>query len=893
MTTPPTNEQPEYVFDLETAISTWMQFLSRNSALLPEDLDELEDHLRLELEDLNASGISDERRFRLACERIGDIAEISSAYQKVVWEKHMIQKPLKERLRAAINLSSSYVKTAWTGIIRQKGYAVLNLAGLSIALAACIVIVLYVQRELSYDRFNENADRVYRIETFNPNFAGDNKRTPTVRWPVAELLKTSIPEIETLVRLQPDKQSIIQVGQNQFVEDRVLITEPEFFDVFDVNVFSGSSEGLSTPNTVLISESMASKYFTGQNPVGQIIQIGDRSADAPVDFEIIGVFQDLPSTAHFGAEFITSLATLGTLDPSVGIFRTIYAYIVLQEQSGESVVRQKLTEYWTDHVAVLEHLGGTEPRLMPLTDIHLFSSAMYDIEPQGDINYVMMFVLVAFLLLLVACVNYMNLAVSRYLSRAKEVGIRKVVGAHRGQLIGQFLGESLVYAGIAFVVALGMAALILPTFSTVMDIQLDLYSTGWSTIVLFIPLVLGVGLISGSYPAFFLSKFSPATVFRGVLGPQNKALFRKALLSFQFVVTSGLIVGTLVVSLQMRFVQDQNLGAANDQILLLKTEGALSDNQEAFKTSLAAIPGVESVSYSYNFPGHQGAISFFNSDEIEMYEGEPLVLDQIWADEVFAQTIGLELIAGRLFSPDRAGDSENGVILNETAVKAFGWTDPIGKRIGLDDREKTVIGVVKDFHMTSMYEEIRPFILEMSLNTRMTGLLVSTATIGETLKSVEGVWEQFIPLFPFEYSFLDDDFKAMYRKETRLGQLFTAFSVLTILIAVLGLFGLVSFSANQRTKEIGIRKTMGASAGNITVLLSREYAGLIILSFLLATPIIYMIMQNWLDQFVYRIDLGIGMFALSGLILLVTTLGTVSLRAMRSAKSSPVECLRS
>lgn len=884
------NHNP-YVFDQENAIRTWRQFLSRDTALSKDDLDELEDYLRTELESPRNRGVSDEERFRLAVARIGDVSIIKNQYQNVFWVKQL-ERGLFANLKAALQLGKSYVKTAWKQISRNKGYASLHFFGLSISLAACILIVLFAKHELSYDTYYSNADNAYRLEMMMPEEGDPNWHWAASFWPIAPALKGTIPEIETITRVSSVREPLVQNGTTRFYEKDMVLVEPDFFQIFDLRIIAGTNQGFDSPNTLVLSKSMADKYFPAGDAIGSTLQIGERTADLLQDYQITGIFEDLPSNVHFSMNFVGSFSSQEQPDAENEWYRLAFTYLTLNPNATPEAVLPKIDAFWTSFVRDGGARQDIQPWLEPITNIHLYGQADNDIEPQSDIKYVLLFVLVAALLLFVACINYMNLAIAKFTTRAREVGVRKVLGANRQHLVIQFLGESVLYTSISFVLSIGLVALILPSFNTIMELDLGLGRNFLTIVSLFVPAIILVGLFAGSYPAVFLSRFTPTSIFQNALGVGRKATMRKALLLFQFVVASCLIVGTIIISKQLTFASEEKIENQGEQLLILYTRGVFSSYPSSFRSALEEIPGVQAVSFSQSFPSKPYGITGFRAEHVENYEGPWLMFEHIHVDTAFVNTLGLELVAGQGFSAVSEGDPKRRVLINETAASTIGWADPIGQHIGIDEREMEVVGVVKDYHTQAMFEPIAPLIIEQGTSTSYVGLRITTNSLTETIERVQGAWATFVPSRPFEYSFLSDDFKALYRKETKLRNLFSAFSFLTIVIAILGLLGLVSFSGQQRIKEIGVRKSLGASASDITYLLAKEYIVLVLFSFLVSAPLMYYAMTEWLSQFAYAIDLGVGHFVLSGGILMVVSALTVGLQALKSALISPVSCLR-
>jgi len=877
-----------FQFDIENAIANWRQFVSRTRSLEPEDLDELEDHLRSELEATAGDGLPDDERFRRAARRIGSLDGLDASYQQVMRDKRWALEQWPVRLSAGLDLLGSYVRAAWSNMVRHKGHALLNLTGLGMALAACILILVHVSSELGFDRYHEDADRIYRIEMLVPK----DQHWGMTYLTVGPQLADNIPGMEHVARVTSPQSMIMRVDDVGFIEDRFMFGDPSLFDMFDFPVVLGDASGLERPQTLMLSASSASRFFGKKNPIGQTIEVGIRSSDPPVDYEVVGVFEDIREDSHFVVDFVASQATrLATMDEEVQWHNLAFTYVTLHPDVSVNDFKAQLDLFWTDVFKDRGYQAETRPVVQPLTRIHLHGQiTSRDIQPQGRFSYILIFIGAAVLLLLVACVNYINLTVARYMARVREVGVRKVIGATRRQLVVQFYGEAVGYTTGAFL----LAGLIILAAYPFLDVS---FSVAWqwkeSLQLLGLFLIPAIGLIaltSGSYPALFLSAFSPNAVLKGATPSGHRALLRKGLLVFQFLITSVLIVATVVVHRQLEFAQDTRFGFEQEQILLLQTRGALPDGSDAMRSALSAIPGIEAVSSASGFPGYPSALRWF--DEVEEYDGEGVVLEMFWGDATYVSTLGLVLAEGRFFDPDRPGDRGYAVLLNEAAVRAYGWQEAIGKRLGTGDQQREVVGVVRDFHTTSMFEEIGPVIIELGTSSAWMGAKVSTQGLRETMAAVQSVWATFIPGRPFEYSFLDDDFKAMYQQEQRLARLFTGFSVLTIIVAILGLIGLVAFDGRQRRKEIGIRKSMGASTSDIVYLLSGRFFVLVLVGFAASIPVSMILTSWWLDRFAYQVSVSPVLFVLAGTLILTVALLTVGIQAARSAQVAPVDCLR-
>jgi len=786
----------------------------------------------------------------------------------------------------------NYLKIALRTVRHNKASAFINVLGLAVGLACCLLIVLFVQHERSYDHFHTRADRIYRVEM-------DVKGTQqTARWnvvpvPAAPLLKHQFPDIEQIVRIGYEDEPLIQQGENRFYEDFYYETEPAFFDIFDFTLLQGNASALARPNTIVLSESIARKYFGDDDPMGATLTKVDKWSQETTEYEVVGVLADPPVNSHFHPHLLASLAT-GLEQDAQNWRRIAHTYALLRDGVAPEALAAQFTPV-TDLVEETYNAPVTAV-LMPLLRIHLHSIGQNDLEPQGDIRYVWIFSAIAFLILLIACINYMNLATARAAQRAKEVGVRKVVGAQRRQLVAQFIGEAVLQTTGALLLGLGLTQLLLPAFNHLMEqpLALDLGNT-WVLTALAATALL-VGIASGSYPAFLLSGYRPASVLKGSVQTRHRSGLRKGLVVFQFSVSVALIACTVVIQQQLHYVQHTRLGFDQEQAVIISARNALGAKAEAFKQALLQQPSVRHVSLASGVPGHHYMISFSDPEDIEAYAGTSegsIVFDHPLVDYDYLSALGLELVAGRTFSPDFPGDAENAYLINETAARALGWADPVGKTFTTNAGTRTVIGVVRDYHVRSMKEEIRPLRIQVHTNqVYHVAVKLSTTDLPAALAGLKATWEQFVPVHPFEYSFLDEDFAAMYRTEQRLGQLFNAFAGLAIFVACLGLFGLAAFTAEQRTKEIGIRKVLGASIVGLAALLSKDLLKLVLVAIVLAGPVAYLAMSTWLDGFAYRIEISWPIFLIAGLLALLIALLTVSYQAVKAALADPIRSLR-
>jgi putative ABC transport system permease protein len=799
----------------------------------------------------------------------------------------------------------NYIKIALRNISRNKLYSALNIVGLAIGIACCILILFYVQDELNYDRFNDKADNIFRIvPTFTTSertmYMGTNAHV------MGPMLKEEFPEVDNYVRFTSyGSPKVLTYGDISFSEEKFVWADGSVFDIFSFVLLQGNpDEALVNPNTLVISEKVAEKYFGNDSPLGKSIQINHNSL-----YTITGVMKNLPKTSHITPDILASFSTLG-LKPSTNIAMDLlnqvnyYTYLLLRPGSIPTIMEQKFTESINKKIAViLKSLGGTaELELQPLTRIYLHSNRENELERTGDMAYVWLFTGIGLFILLLACLNFMNLSTARSANRAKEVGLRKVVGAHKPQLVRQFLGESMILTLIAFLLSVLLVIVTMPVFRNISGKDLTLQSFLNPVFLLgLFGLFFIISLIGGSYPAFFLSAFRPVEVIQGTLrrGAKSSAL-RIVLVSFQFAVSIILIIGTFTVSRQLNFIRSKNLGYDKEHVIAIRMRNPETQKKfEAIKEAVRRYPSVLNVSASTSTPLE------YNDFSVHHAEGKPedesMMLFAIMVDEDFIDTYKIDIVQGRNFSIEFPTDMGNAILINETAVRKLGWQDKaVGKHI---DRFATmakkiphkIVGIVKDYHFQSLHEQIQPLMLYYSSpygNYNMLSVRARPENIQDTLAFLETTWKQFDTQFPFEFSFVDDQYDATYRTEVRLGKLFGYFTALAILIGCLGLFGLTSFTTEQRTKEIGIRKILGASVSGVIFLLVRDFIKWVFLAVVVAWPIGYFVMRDWLQNFAYRASLGVWIFLSAALLALAISVLTVSYQSIKAALANPAISLK-
>ena len=787
----------------------------------------------------------------------------------------------------------NYLKIALRNLLRQRGYSVINIAGLTIGLAAFLFIALWLQDELSYDRSHEKADRIYRVVRANENGEANFARTAPL---FAPALRNNFPEVEHAIRIKR-AGTVIRYGKNHFQENLFYYAEPRIFDVFTLPLLQGQSQtALDQPNSVVISEDIATKYFGAENPIGQTLTVGDSS-----DFKVTGVMKNPPANSHLRIEFLASWATWERfIDPKwlhtwrSGIY---YTYVLLRDEYPASELELKFAQLdvHTDYGAEAQLFI----HLQPLTDIHFYSHLKHELQANGNILYVYVFSAIALFILLIACINFMNLSTARSSRRMREVGMRKVLGAYRSQLVGQFLAEAIVVCFLGLSLAIGILELGLPYFNAFSGKVLTLnFISSIRLIAVLAGLALLLGVLSGSYPAFFLSSFQPVNVLKGQVAGRRisiSKLLRKGLIVFQFTISIALIIGTVVVFHQMQFVKNQDLGFNEEQIVVIPFlwNAQVQNKYVAFKNELMENANVLGVTASGDIPGRM--MTAMSYKVAGMTEDESGGITALIVDPDFSETYEIPIVAGRDFSDELRTDVRNTFIINETAAHEMGFASPteaVGKRFVMNE-EGRIIGVIKDFHFNSLHDGIEPLVLAVWPSWfGYASVRIAPDGMTQTLSFIERTWRAFNPNYPFNYFFFDEHFDQLYRADQRFGDVLVMFALLAIFIACLGLFGLVSFAAEQLTKEIGIRKVLGATATNVMTLLSQDFVKLVLVANLIAWPVAYYAMSKWLENFAYRIDIGWWVFALAGGLALVIALLTVSTQAVRAALANPVESLR-
>src|SRR5450432_2018393 len=801
----------------------------------------------------------------------------------------------------------NYFKIAWRNLVKNKAFSFINILGLAIGISVCFIIMLYVQDELGYDKYNKKADRTFRI-VFNALMNGGKINEPHVMPPVAKTLKQDYPEVEEATRLRGNGYPHVSINNKIFTDANMAMVDSNFFSVFTIPFLQGNEKtALNQPNSVVISRALAQKYFGAENAVGKLINFKDWNAPP---FRVTGVFDKVPSGSHFHFDMFASLISDKEEKSDSWLSSGYFTYLVLKDGYDYKKLQTKLPAMVEKYMGpqIVQAMGmnlsqfrtkGNELgfTLQPLTSIHLHSISSSEMEPSGDIKYVYIFGAIAIFMLLIATINFINLSTAGASKRAKEVGIRKVLGSGKFELIKQFLFESILITFIALLISAVIVQLTLPVFNDLSGKNLQF---GFSIKPLSALFALGilVGLLAGIYPAFFLSAFKPIATLKGRLSASTKTLgLRSSLVVFQFFISVSLITGTIIVYQQMKFIQNTKLGYNKNQLLVLPNSWALGKNERIYKDELLKDPRVENVTIS----GYKPAGPSFNNNAMAYPEGKDNQIMKTLeynVDERYIPTFGIQIVAGRNFSTDFPTDS-SAMIVNETAAKAIGFgNNAIGQHIVRENSNKgkkftfTVIGVVKDFHFRSLHEAITPLLMVLNPEN---GIIVKVKTkdVAGLLNTMKKQWADYKTDEPFTYEFMDELYSKTYSAEQRTGKILNIFAVLTIFVACLGLFGLATYTAEQRSKEIGIRKVLGASVTQVTQMLSKEFIKLVLIGCLIAFPLSWWAMHKWLQDFAYRIDISWWVFVLAGTAALLIALVTVSFKAIKAALQNPVTSLRS
>jgi putative ABC transport system permease protein len=804
----------------------------------------------------------------------------------------------------------NYFKLAWRNLVKYKVISFINLFGLTVGLTCCLLITAYILNELSYDRYNKNADNIYRVtRTFNNEDGVVSLTLSTVAPPFGYYLPNDFPEIQKMTRLIDNGITPLRYKDKLINENDVYFADENLFDVFSIKAVKGNPKtALAAPFSVMLTEETAKKYFGEEDPMNKVLRYNNQ-----LDLKVAGVYKAFPSNAHMHPGMLISFNTLRdstvygeeNLRTNWGN-NSFFTYVLLAPHYDPQSMIARFPAFVDKRMSGQEYIGKqpsklTKLGLQKLTDIHLYSHTDYEAEPNGDINRVYIFAAIALFILLIACINYMNLSTARSALRAREIGIRKVIGARKNELILQFLSESVLLTWVAIIIALCLCYFAMPWLNELSGQQLSFaILMQWQVLIPLFAAPFVIGILSGLYPALFMSSFQPVKTLKGLLKIEGSSIsFRKVLVVTQFSISIILIITTAIVFQQLRYMQNKSLGFDKDHIVVIPYNSALNDKFDAFRNELLAGTGFKDAGRSSRIPtgrllDNMGA-SVLSGDSLQDVKTDIKFLS---IDYDFIPTYGISMAAGRNISRAYGTDTLS-FILNESAVKAIGWKnadDAIGKDFKYGNTKGHIVGVVKDFHFESMHQPISPMVFEMfppsqsyynNLSVKFSG-----NNIAASLAYLEKTWRKFLPEIPWQYNFLDERYTALYEAEQKQGTLFTVFACIAIFIACLGLFGLSAFAITQRIKEIGVRKVLGANVSSIVTLLSKDFLKLVLIAALIAFPIAWFAMHNWLRDFAYRISIPWWIFLFAAIAALLVALITVSFQAIKAALMNPVKSLR-
>lgn len=804
----------------------------------------------------------------------------------------------------------NYFKIAWRNLLKNKGYASINILGLSIGMAVCLLIMLFVQHELSFDQYHTNAGRIYRAN-MEIKFGNNHIDLAVVNPNFGETAKNDIAAVEDFVRLRWSDGFLIKKGNENIRENRIAFADNSLFSIFSFPFLDGNPQtALTEPNTIVINESIARKYFNSTQAVGKTLIINDTQHR-----RVSGVIKDIPENTHFQFRmFIPMFEDGGSKEKIWAGSQNYNTYILAREGVSAAHLNTELSRMLDKNLdSNLQKVIGKSlsqfkaqgdffnVSLTPLADIHLYSNKTGELDGNGNLQYVYVFSAIALFILVIACINFMNLATARMSGRAKEVGLRKSMGSLRSSLIMQFLSESMLTTVFSMVLAVSLALLALPVFNELTDKQIQVtFLAHPAVIIALITLTFIVGLLAGAYPAFYFSGFQPVKVLKGTMENSfKKSMLRNGLVVFQFSASIVLIVGTIVVYQQMDYIRGKDIGYNREQMLVINNTNQLGDQVQSFKNQLLTVPGVQNVTVTGFLPTnyYRNNNSFFPTQALDTKDAVSM---QKWeVDENYINTMNMKIVAGRNFDKTMGTDS-NAMIINEAAAKFMGQKNVLNKVFYniRDEETKTlngyrIVGVVKDFNFSSLRDQVKPLAMIYRKNNAGISVRLQSSDLPALIGQIGDKWKLFSPGLPFEYTFMDDDFNTLYKGEEKVGNIFTVFTLLALFIGCMGLFGLATFMAEQRTKEIGIRKVLGASVMGITSLLSVNFVKLVFVAILIACPLAYYFMDKWLAGFAYRIHIEWWVFVVAGALALVITVLTVSWQAIKAALMNPVRSLRS
>jgi putative ABC transport system permease protein len=814
----------------------------------------------------------------------------------------------------------NYLKIAWRNLLKSKLFSAINVFGLSVGMTCCMLLLLYIQSEISFDKHHQHADDIYLLRSENVQANGDKMDNPRGPAPYAQAVKAEFPEVEQVTRLWQnfleDKTLLTVEGGEKadvsFYETKGIHVDSTFFDVFSYQFLEGDFRtALNDPHSVVLSEEVARKLFGKESALNKTIKIGGKSGNGE-NFKVTGVYIDEGARSHIDARYFVSMHAgwIGTYlnQPNLNFTNNnmFYHYLRLKPGASADQFNQKLPSFIEKYARKDLKLAGFEKNLflLPVTEIHLFNKIDKIVTPTTGKTYLYVLASIAIFTLLIACINFMNLATARSAKRAAEVGMRKVMGAGKGGLVGQFLGESMVLTFLALIIAVACVILFLPMFNQLADKSLRINELFEPEIVVaFLALALMTGLLAGSYPAFYLSVFNPLDVIKGkFVNSVSATTLRRGLVVFQFVISIGLVVATMVIQRQIKFMREQPLGFTKDQQIVIPFRSKEARMQyTALRNEVLQNNQIASASGTSYYPGilNPSDMSVFLPGQSVNEDG---TVKTNWVAPDFMKSMGFEITKGRMFSEQFPGDTNYKMVVNEATLRKFGipLEKAVGQRLNFNKGENEIgsleiVGVVKDFHFQDLHKVIEPYAFFLSSDNNFNYLIahVNSRNVGSVLPFLEKEWKALIPNEPFAYSFLDEDFQSNYTADARTSRIVNSFTIISILISCLGLFGLATFAAQQRIKEIGVRKVLGASIGSIVGLLSGDFIKLVIVSIVIATPLTWYVMDKWLQDFAYRISIQWWMFVLAGALAVIIAMITVSSQAVKAAIANPVKSLKS
>jgi putative ABC transport system permease protein len=876
------------MFDLERAIASWRKRMEANPVLDPGQIAEVESHLRDKVDDLTVRGRSQEAAFEEAVGALGEADLIGSQFFKVYTPRRS-GRPSWQAPRFVPSLAWNYIRTAGRVFRRNRAFSTLNVAGLALGMTCCLLISLWVLDELSFDRFHAAAGRLYRVES-DEEYSGHVRHGIATPIPLASAMEEEIPEVEYATRFSRFGGLQLTIGDKSFFEPDVIAADPSFLSMFSFPLIEGSEDAaLAAPLSVLVSKRMAEKHFAGGSPVGRTVLAENR-----LELTVTGVLQDPPPNSSLQFDWVVPFAFVESRLNRMpeGWVNAVGTYARLRHGASPSEVAGKITALVRRH---REPDAKTAYTVEPLTRLRLFFRTGRGLLAR-NIYYVYIYSLIGLFVLGIACINFMNLSTARSAERAREIGLRRVVGASRGDLVRQFYGESLLYVLAALGLAAGLTTLLVPVLNSVTRKQLDAAAlAGPGSLGAAAGIAAAAVLLAGSYPAAYLSRLRPAGVLRGIGGAgARRATFRKGLVVVQFTLSVILLIGTSVVLRQTRFLKAEDVGFDRENLALIPLRGGVAESYEALKAELGRsshIVGVTAMSRRPDMIGDYAPDVDWEGKE----PGRPVRVSFASVSLDFTKTVGLKLAAGRDFSADRPAEMTSGFLVNEEMAALLGRPNVIGARLSLFGREGTIVGVLEDFHFQPLHQKIEPLVLLPAPNANWLGNIVIRLRPGSeasALDDVKAAWKKAAPNLPCEYTFLGKSSRLMYRREAQMGQLLEFFTALAVLIAGLGLFGLSAFIAEQRTKEIGVRKVLGASVPEIVLSLSKETAGLALAACFIAWPAAYALARGWLDGFAYRTSVGLPFFLLAGLAAVGIAVASVSYQSVKAARANPADALK-